>query len=66
MRFLKLVALSYLVKTILVGVAWLFIPDLPDRTVELLRRTWTRLQAPPAPAATAPPAPASASVASPR
>jgi hypothetical protein len=40
MKLLKLVAISYLVKTILVGVAWLLIPDLPQRAATAARHTW--------------------------
>jgi hypothetical protein len=40
MKFLKLVALGYVVKTALFGAAWLLIPDLPQRTATLVRETW--------------------------
>lgn len=43
MKALKLFALSYLVKTILVGIAWLFIPDLPQRTATFARETWGKV-----------------------
>jgi hypothetical protein len=62
-KFLKIVAVSYLVKTLLVGVAWLFIPDLPTRAVDLARRTWAWFDAAPAAAAPVPPSPPPASAA---
>jgi hypothetical protein len=55
MKTLKIVALGYVVKTLLVGVAWLFIPDLPSRTMNVARRAWAWFESPaPAPAAAAP------------
>ena len=42
MKLLKMLALSYLIKTLLVGIAWLFIPDLPSRAMSLVRSTWAR------------------------
>jgi hypothetical protein len=42
-KTIKLLAISYLIKTLLVGVAWLFVPDLPARSVAWARETWTRL-----------------------
>jgi hypothetical protein len=41
MKLVKVVALGYVVKTALFGAAWLFIPDLPQRTASMLRDTWT-------------------------
>lgn len=41
MKALKLFALSYLIKTILVAIAWLFIPDLPARAAAFARDGWT-------------------------
>jgi hypothetical protein len=49
MKFLKIMALSYLVKTILLGIAWLFVPDLPQRATALARSAWSYVA--PAPAA---------------
>ena len=63
MKVLKLVALSYLVKTVLVGIAWFFIPDLPDRAVSLARRSWSWIQTAPAAAEASP---AAAAVTPPR
>jgi len=44
-------------------VAWLFIPDLPTRAVDLARRTWAWFDAAPAAAAPVPPSPPPASAA---
>jgi hypothetical protein len=41
MNRLKIVAVVYLVKTLLVGIAWLVIPDLPQRAMTKARETWT-------------------------
>jgi hypothetical protein len=38
-RTLKVLAVSYLVKTLLVGIAWVLVPDLPDRALQALRAT---------------------------
>lgn len=40
MKALKLFALSYLIKTIVVAIAWLFIPDLPARATAFARESW--------------------------
>ena len=39
-KTLKVLAVSYLVKTLLFGVAWLAVPDLPQRTAARLREAW--------------------------
>lgn len=39
-RTLKLIALGYVVKTLLFGVAWLIVPDLPARAANKARQTW--------------------------
>lgn len=44
-KTLKLIALGYVVKTALVGLAWLAIPDLPERAVAMARQTWSRVTA---------------------
>lgn len=44
-KTLKLIALGYVVKTALVGLAWLAIPDLPERAVAMARYTWSRVTA---------------------
>lgn len=36
-RTLRLIALSYAVKTLLMGIAWVLVPDLPERALVLLR-----------------------------
>ena len=41
MKALKLLAWSYLIKTILFGIAWLLVPDLPHRAAGLARRAWS-------------------------
>jgi hypothetical protein len=46
-KTLKLIALGYVVKTALVGLAWLAIPDLPERAVAMARETWSRVTADP-------------------
>jgi hypothetical protein len=37
-RAWKLVAIAYVVKAVLVGGAWLLIPDLRERTTQLVRQ----------------------------
>ena len=39
-RTLKLIGLGYVVKTIVFGVAWLIVPDLPQRAATRARATW--------------------------
>jgi hypothetical protein len=39
-RFLRILAVSYLVKTLIVGVAWLAIPDLPARATAKAQQVW--------------------------
>lgn len=39
-RTLKIVALVYAVKTLLVGIAWIAVPDLPERASAKARETW--------------------------
>ena len=53
-RTVKLIALGYVVKTVLFGAAWLVIPDLPARSLDVARRTWTWAKGSAAPAAPAP------------
>ena len=40
-RTLKIIALTYLVKTALVGIAWIAIPDLPERAQAKARAVWS-------------------------
>jgi len=63
MKALKLVAISYLIKTLLVGIAWFFIPDLPQRASTFVRRACGFVDPAPASAEPAPPeAPVAAAV----
>ena len=39
-RILKLVLASYLVRTLLVAVAWLLVPELPQRAANGARSVW--------------------------
>ena len=40
---LRMLAMVYAVKTLLLGIAWLVIPDLPERAAMQVRQTWQRL-----------------------
>jgi hypothetical protein len=40
-RTLKLIAVGYAVKTLLLGLAWLVVPDLPARAANKARQTWS-------------------------
>ena len=40
---LRLIAVVYAVKTLLIGIAWLVVPDLPERAASQVRQTWERL-----------------------
>jgi hypothetical protein len=51
-RALKTIAIVYAVKTVVVGAAWLAIPDLPQRAMNHARQAWVWAAGPPAPAAT--------------
>ena len=42
-RVLKTLAVVYLVKTLLVGIAWLIVPDLPERAATHVRESWQRV-----------------------
>jgi hypothetical protein len=42
-RMLRLLAVSYLVKTAVVGLLWLAIPDLPQRAGTTARAAWASL-----------------------
>jgi hypothetical protein len=42
-RFLRTVAVVYALKTLLLGIAWLVVPDLPERAATQVRQTWQRL-----------------------
>ena len=45
-RVLRILAISYAVKTLLLGVAWIFIPDLPQRVVSQVRSTFSASETP--------------------
>jgi hypothetical protein len=62
MKVMKILAISYLIKTLLVGVAWLFIPDLPQRATALFQRMWNGTEA----AAPLTPTPAAATAGNPK
>jgi hypothetical protein len=47
-RTLKLIAVGYAVKTLLVGLAWLIVPDLPARAASKARQTWSAVAGRPA------------------
>jgi hypothetical protein len=54
-RTLKLIAISYAVKTLVFGAAWLAIPDLPERAMGHARAAWSwAVGSAPAPQAAAP------------
>jgi hypothetical protein len=40
-RTLRIVAVSYLVKTLLIGIAWLLVPDLPQRVQSAIHATFS-------------------------
>jgi hypothetical protein len=42
-RALKLVALAYAVKTLIIAAAWLAVPDLPERVSARLSAAWSRV-----------------------
>jgi hypothetical protein len=45
-RTLKLIAVSYALKTLLVGIAWLVFPELPQRAIAAARNAWSAVAAP--------------------
>jgi hypothetical protein len=40
-RTLKILAVSYAIKTLIVGVAWLLVPELPQLVSAKVRAAWT-------------------------
>ncbi len=40
-RVFRMIALGYLVKTLLIGLAWLVVPDLPQRAAAKAREAWS-------------------------
>jgi hypothetical protein len=53
-RTLKLIAIGYAVKTIVLGAAWLVVPDLPQRAMDTARQAWAWAGGSPAPARQSP------------
>ena len=53
-RTLKLIALGYVVKTLVVGAAWLAVPDLPQRAMARARVAWAWASGAPSPPASGP------------
>lgn len=49
-RALKLIAIGYVVKTVVFGAAWLVVPDLPQRAMNRARQAWVWAGGAPAPA----------------
>ena len=45
-RLLRVLAITYAIKTLLLGVAWIFVPDLPQRAVNRMRSTFSCSQTP--------------------
>ena len=45
-RLLRVLAISYAIKTLLLGVAWIFVPDLPQRVAHRMRATFSSSQTP--------------------
>lgn len=39
-RTLKIIAIGYVVKTVVFGAAWLVIPDFPQRAMDTARQAW--------------------------
>ena len=39
-RTLKVIAIVYVVKTVVFGAAWLVVPDLPQRAMDSARQAW--------------------------
>ncbi len=39
-RTVKILACSYLVKTLVLGIAWLAVPDLPHKAAAKVREAW--------------------------
>jgi hypothetical protein len=42
-KALKIVGIGYLIKTLIIGTAWFFVPDLPARTLALARSAWAQI-----------------------
>ena len=46
----KLIAIGYVVKTVVFGAAWLVVPDLPQRAMDTARQAWVWAGGSPTPA----------------
>lgn len=44
-RTLKLIAWSYAIKTVLVGILWLVAPEIPQKAIAHARRAWASVSA---------------------
>jgi hypothetical protein len=44
-RTLKLIAWSYAIKTVLVGILWLVAPEIPQQALAHARRAWAKVSA---------------------
>ena len=53
-RTLKVIAIVYVVKTVVFGAAWLVVPDLPQRAMDSARQAWVWAAGSPTPAVPAP------------
>jgi hypothetical protein len=42
-----MVAIGYAVKSLLVGITWIAVPDLPERVVATVRDAWVWVAGPP-------------------
>jgi len=42
-KTLRVLAVAYALKTLFIGIAWLVVPDLPERAASQVRQTWQRL-----------------------
>lgn len=49
-RTLKLIAIGYVIKTVVFGAAWLAVPDLPQRAMDTARQAWVWVGGSPVPA----------------
>jgi len=49
-RALKVIAIAYVVKTVVLGAAWLVVPDLPQRAMDTARQAWVWAGGSPTPA----------------
>lgn len=49
-RTLKLIAIGYVVKTVVFGAAWFVVPDLPQRAMDTARQAWVWAGGSPTPA----------------